>query len=475
MKNCDFYPNPDNQTTANGDSFREANNKFNRLKASWKKNGHCKAVIVVWLCEFKRKLATKAGRAFLKKLIPFEQCERLNIRNCIYAGHSSTLCLRWRAEEDPTHVLIFLDQNQSYGNAARSFDYPYSCSSRMLQPEISECMSFKNGELVWNDETIVHGFIVARVLAPKGLYDPTVPFRTKDGQVHYLLCHECGIKDFKKECRHEDDKRAFITHVSITFLNHSVRKKSYKIVHVYEIEVYEKGKSAAILKPFYDTLFHFKSIFSAPTDQSEWEDYCNQINNHFKFPDVLKIQPTDLEPSIGKSKIIKKAMNETAGRLLSKPIRTTSEICENFERLNELLCNNNVKDMIGVDEHCVEVLYDKVEKIRQSDQYHLPTGALIYSNAKCHFFDMIEELEGDKLSCHCFEMFNSFFSFSLETIGADVEILYTQTDACIARVPKDADLSCLKIDNLPGHWKHEIKGQIVSFDAVGKNVSFVHS
>ena len=84
----------------------------------------------------------------------------------------------------------------------------------------------------------VFGLIKCKILPPKKMLFPILPFQTK--KLTFPLCRSCAekLEDF---CSHDDNGRALYgTWTSIEI--HRALKHGYKMIAVYEIYHYENSK-----------------------------------------------------------------------------------------------------------------------------------------------------------------------------------------------------------------------------------------
>ena len=119
--------------------------------------------------------------------------ERLNPRDSFYGGRTGASKLYYEAKED--NSISYVDFTSLYPDICKNARYPIG------HPEI----------ITDKFESIDKYFGIAKVkvLPPRGLYHPVLPYRSK-GKLKFCLCRTCADNENLKVCRCSDEQRAIV-------------------------------------------------------------------------------------------------------------------------------------------------------------------------------------------------------------------------------------------------------------------------
>lgn len=81
------------------------------------------------------------------------------------------------------------------------------------------------------------GIIKAKLLAPRSLFLPLLPYRTA-GRLMFTLCAKCATDLHQGECTCTDDQRAMIDIWTIEEVKQGI-KRGYQLLQVYELYHYK--------------------------------------------------------------------------------------------------------------------------------------------------------------------------------------------------------------------------------------------
>lgn len=117
------------------------------------------------------------------------------------------------------------------------------------------------------------GIAKVKILAPRALYHPVLPYRSND-KLKFPLCRTCANTESIDTCMHNDDQRAFIG----TWCTPEIEKaldKGYIILKIYEVHHWDKStqydkvtKEGGLFAAYVNTFLKFKQ------EASGWPDWC---------------------------------------------------------------------------------------------------------------------------------------------------------------------------------------------------------
>ena len=104
------------------------------------------------------------------------------------------------------------------------------------------------------------GFIKCKVLPPRGLYIPVLPYKTsgEDGKLLFGLCKTCMDTLSQTRCEHSEAERCFDWFGTTIELQKAL-SKGYELKEIYEVRHFDKS-STTLFKKYIN---HFMALKSA--------------------------------------------------------------------------------------------------------------------------------------------------------------------------------------------------------------------
>ena len=211
-------------------------------------------LIEVWACELEK------DRSFqtFKKGWTREVIEPLNPRDAFYGGRTNATKLLYRFKEGEhgkyKDVCSLYPTVQFYDN------YPVGHPDKIFNPTAGP------GALPW------YGLVKCKVLPPRGLYHPVLPYRVKCQQAEKLmfpLCRTCAEIKIQGDCNHTSDERALIGTWTTDEVNKAI-EKGYTVVKVYEVWHFEQ-RTNDLFKEYIKTFLKVKLETSPHNYKSDQE------------------------------------------------------------------------------------------------------------------------------------------------------------------------------------------------------------
>ncbi len=182
-------------------------------------------MVVQWECEFKQEL--KEDPEMKDFVDSVKLVEPLDGRDGFYGGRTNAIKLYHNCEEEGEKIH-YVDFTSLYPSVQKYGEFPIGV------PEVTTS-NFKSLE---DPQGFPYfGMMKCRVLPPRGLYHPVLPYRA-GGKLMFPLCGPCADEK-SLSCNHSDEDRAFIG----TWCTPEVEKameKGYKVLEIFEVWDYEK-------------------------------------------------------------------------------------------------------------------------------------------------------------------------------------------------------------------------------------------
>ncbi|XP_062602299.1 uncharacterized protein LOC134264018 [Saccostrea cucullata] len=246
------------------------------------------------------------------------------------------------------------------------------------------------------------GLIHCRVLPPRGLFHPVLPYRT-GGKLLFPLCRTCAQQQdstSQHPCQHTDRERS-LTGTWVTCELHKALDMGYTLEQTYEVWHF-KERSQDLFKDYIDTFLKIKqeaSGFPSECKTSEQEqDYIREVLYKEGFMmDRISIKKNPVLRTIAKL-FLNCLWGKFAQRLLLPKVRYLDEV----EELHQLLQNSTV-DIKGVrllvnkedsiEDKMLVNFQDKQEFVEECPFGNVILACFTTAYARLHLYETLRPLE----------------------------------------------------------------------------------
>jgi hypothetical protein len=144
-------------------------------------------LVVKWECDFDREVKENPElESFLKTL---EYSDPINPRDALYGGRTEATRLFY--EPDNGETIEYVDFTSLYPYCCKYKTYP------IKHPIVLKCDDIAKDPLEYE------GLIKCKVLPPRSLYHPVLPYRS-GGKLKFALCRACCESNSNDSCKHND-------------------------------------------------------------------------------------------------------------------------------------------------------------------------------------------------------------------------------------------------------------------------------
>ncbi|RWS00566.1 uncharacterized protein B4U79_10504, partial [Dinothrombium tinctorium] len=185
-------------------------------------------VYLKWECDFKNEInSNKELKNFYeKKRFALKSCSHLpplNPRDAFFGGRVNALKLYKESSEE--EEINYLDVISLYPFVLKYGRFPLG------KPRIIKTFESNN---IFN----YNGLVFLKILPPKSIYIPILPYRSK-GKLLFPLCRTCAENRLNEECKHVDEERCLVG----TWVSDEIKvaiSRGYQVVEIYEVWHFEK-------------------------------------------------------------------------------------------------------------------------------------------------------------------------------------------------------------------------------------------
>lgn len=176
-------------------------------------------VVEMWECQLN--LDLKRDIEMREFFDTIKIMEPMDPREAFYGGRTNAVKLYHRVKKDSSgkllEIISYTDICSLYPTVNKYGIYP------MGHPEI---ITDKFDE-VSIEERPYEGLIKAKILPPRSLYHPVLPYRF-GGKLYFPLCRTCAEENIQESCQHSDEDRA-ITAAWVTLEVYKALEKGYEV------------------------------------------------------------------------------------------------------------------------------------------------------------------------------------------------------------------------------------------------------
>jgi len=251
------------------------------------------------------------------------------------------------------------------------------------------------------DINSIIGLISCKVLAPKKLLHPLLPFHV-DKKLLFPLCNACAHEKRQASCNHSDAARSF-SGVFVTLEIHKALQLGYKIVETYEVWEYNRMQydrqdpNTGLMTPYIMKMEAIKIQASGPPSSCQTPDEIMTFVRQYKEREGVDLDPTKLQFNAGMRSLGKIAMNSFWGRLAMRENLNNVEIIYEPSDLYEKLLDPDVQvsSLIPLPEDNSLVMkwkYDAdVAQVQPTTNHVL--ASFVTAQARLKLYSFIEQLQ----------------------------------------------------------------------------------
>ena len=269
---CKFHPS---SKAPFGSTMEQAANAVRKKLKVYREAGI--VCHVLWECQFDQMVKEDAE---LREFIRHHDYpkERLKLRDCLRGGRTEAFNLYFNKTLEPGRAMAYADKNSLYPSVAVFNEFPVGKPIRLIGDALKHLTLTKEDGFMLGGENKVWGAVQAKVLAPKSVYLPLLPYLSGD-KLKFPLCAKCVDNMNPKRCKHKDSERALVSTWTSVEIEFAV-SQGYKVLKVYEFFVYEK--TAPLFKRFYTKLARIKleaeGFPDEVTTDEEKQAYVDDLN-----------------------------------------------------------------------------------------------------------------------------------------------------------------------------------------------------
>ncbi|XP_049332872.1 uncharacterized protein LOC125801098 isoform X1 [Astyanax mexicanus] len=269
-------------------------------------NTHNLHVTVIW--EHTWNEMKRSNHDVKKFLDHFDFPERMKPRDALFGGRTNALHLHYVAQ--PGERIDYYDFTSLYPYVNKTKRYPVGHPTIIFR-------NFKPLEDYF-------GLMRLKILPPKGLWAPVLPFRVKS-KLLFPLCRMCAELQ-QQICNHTDEERALTgTWASIEVLK--ALEKGYRVLKVFEIWHFPNQTDelfADYIKMFLKTKQESSGYPSWVVDEVGKKEYVEKYREN----EGIELDPSHIVVNPAKRSVAKLALNSLWGKMCQRSDRSNTTLIQ---------------------------------------------------------------------------------------------------------------------------------------------------
>jgi len=318
-------------------------------------------------------------------LMSLEFVDRLDARESLYGGRTNATRLYCKVEGK---------QEIRYVDVASLYPYIMKiCRYMLYHPEI----------ITSNFGDISEYFGVAKVkmLAPRGLYHPVLPYRSATGRLKFMLCRTCAEAESLTPCTCTSAERAFLGTYATVEIEEAV-KQGYQVVKIYEVYHYSEStrycletKLGGLFTEYINTFLKVKVEASGyPHDCQTDAQKQNYVQSYLDKEGVV-LDPAKIEFNPGLRLVGKAALNSLWGRLAKRNNLTKTIFAKTPQAFFAIVHNEMYvcKDFHIVNDNTICLEYEtKKQMVREDKTTNVILASMTTAYARLKLYEYLKKL-----------------------------------------------------------------------------------
>jgi len=376
------YPNLRSETMVGNKSLARRFQDTLAKESMLQKLGFC--VESIWSCDFSQQLLF--NRQWKKWAQEIQLESPLNLRDCYYGGRTNALVLDKKVDAKLLDFCSLYPAQMKYQRypcghperLAQNIPAPFTVTCYAQSPLMCPVLGrFCPGTHVMLP---YFGVMKVKILPPKRLYHPVLPFRCQ-GKLMFPLCSTCAVRQSETYCNCPDEDRMF-TGTWCTPEVETALCVGYTLVHVYEVlhwPEWSDGLFCDFINQFLRLKAQASGWPSAVVTDHQKEDY---ILSFFKKEGVF-LERAAVNQNPGLRTLAKLILNSLYGKFAQRQNMKKCRFVTSSKELYDLLGDNskNVHDFHILSPNIMLIEYAHAREFESIDP---KTNVIISAFCSCY-------------------------------------------------------------------------------------------
>ena len=339
-------------------------------------------VIQIWGCEWEHLLKTQPEiKAFVREL---NFIDPLEPREAFCGGRTNAIKLYHHIT--PGQKIHYIDVTSLYPWVNKKSVYPKGHPTIYSQPGHTDIHQY-------------FGLIQCKILPPRELYHPVLPYR-HDDKLLFPLCARCVEEEMVKplldrsyHCPHPDEQRALTSTWCTPELNKAV-ELGYQVQYIYEAWHFEET-CEGLFEDYVNTWLKIKQEASGwPKDDMTEEQKQRYIHNYLEH-EGIQLEYDKIKHNPGLRTLAKLMLNSMWGKFGQRLNKTQIQAFHDPQAFHRFLDTDSldVRHVSVINDDMVEVHYqNQKEDIRVSPNLNIFVACFTTCHARLKLYATLQAL-----------------------------------------------------------------------------------
>ena len=350
-------------------------------------------VVSIWGCEFKKLLRDNLELQKELGSHPYVKNSPINIRDALYGGRTEATKMWYKAKQgEEIHYVDVISL------------YPYICKYGKFpigHPKVyvgADCPT---------DCLARDGIIKCKVLPPRKLYHPVLPYKS-NSKLMFPLCCKCADTMQQAGCTHSDEERCIVGTWVIDEVCKAV-EMGYSLVEVFEFWEYavtryvkDDANSGGLFAQYVNMFLKLKQESSGFPSWVQSEDDKDQYIEDYRRAEGISLDKASISKNAGQRTLAKLKLNSMWGKWAQNQNKTQVSVVTSEKEFYELITcpGTEVTNLIFPNDEVAWVSWKHTEEnIATGKNVNVAVAAYVTSQARLKLYQYLSELGESVLYC----------------------------------------------------------------------------
>ena len=349
-------------------------------------------VVSIWGCEFKKLLSETPGLENELASHPSVKNTPINIRDALYGGRTEATKMWYKAKQG--EEIHYADVISLYPTICKYGKFPLGHPRVYVGADCpTDCLARE-------------GIIKCKVLPPRKLYHPVLPYKSND-KLMFPLCSACADTMHQGDCTHSDEERCIVGTWVVDEVCKAV-EKGYVLVDVFEFWEYrvtrysKSNNSGGLFAQYVNMFLKLKQESSGYPSWVQSEDDKDRYIEDYRRAEGITLDKASISKNSGQRTLAKLKLNSMWGKWAQNQNKTQTSLVSTEKEFYELLTSpgTEITNLIFPNDDVVWLSWKYTQdNIAVGKNVNVAVAAYVTTGARLKLYEYLEQLGESVLYC----------------------------------------------------------------------------
>ncbi|XP_035228516.1 uncharacterized protein LOC118200665 [Stegodyphus dumicola] len=243
------------------------------------------------------------------------------------------------------------------------------------------------------------GIIQCRVIPPRNLYLPVLPYRWCRKKLMFPLCRTCALLQLQTPCTHRRRASSCRNVGNGGSQNWRKRKESYRVTHIYEVYHFQ-ASSTSLFRSYIDLFLKIKQESSGWPSECVTEEARLKYIRQYEEREGVKLDAGKISKNPGRRQVAKLALNSFWGRWGMNVNKAQLTYVHTVPDFNKMLADSTkkIKDVFLPTSEVIAICWESAKEFVLHDaSTNIFLATFTTAWARLKLFSKMEKLDRDVL------------------------------------------------------------------------------